>query len=67
VKETVLQREDFDDFRIGDFSFDQEHSAMGEYHYYPPSGYRGNWYCPLTDRGEYSWPKWIENKNRGAG
>jgi hypothetical protein len=33
------------------FPYDKEHSAMGEYHYYPPAGYRGNWYSPITDYG----------------
>lgn len=45
----ILQTENFDDFKPGDFPYDVEHSAMGEYHYYPPKGYRGSWYCPITD------------------
>lgn len=35
MKSIVLQKEDFSDFNIGDFPYDLEHSAMGEYHYYP--------------------------------
>ena len=46
-----LAKEDFSDFKIGEFPFDREHSAMGEYHFYPPKGYVGNWYCPMTDHG----------------
>lgn len=55
----VLQKENFEDFPIGAFPFDHDQSAMGEYHYYPPKGYRGSWYCPITD---YNWaigsPMW---------
>jgi hypothetical protein len=63
LKEMLLQRESFEDFRIGDFPFDPEHSAMGEYHYYPPSGYRGNWYCPLTD-SNWRGPMWMVVQTR---
>ncbi|NLW55806.1 MAG: hypothetical protein GX050_04170 [Firmicutes bacterium] len=54
----VLAKEDFQDFKIGAFPYDPEHSAMGEYHYYPPSGYTGNWYCPITDHG-WRGPMWL--------
>ncbi|TCT13109.1 hypothetical protein EDC18_10972 [Natranaerovirga pectinivora] len=54
----VLQKEDFSDFKIGDFPYDPDHSAMGEYHYYPPKGYRGNWYSNLADYG-LKGPMWL--------
>lgn len=53
-----LAKEDFSDFKIGEFPFDREHSAMGEYHFYPPKGYVGNWYCPMTDHG-WRGPMWL--------
>lgn len=58
MKSIVLQKEDFSDFNIGDFPYDLEHSAMGEYHYYPPQGYQGNWYCPITDSNMRG-PMWM--------
>ncbi len=53
-----LAKEDFRDFKIGAFPYDPEHSAMGEYHYDPPAGYPGNWYCPITDHG-WRGPLWL--------
>ena len=31
--DTILINEDFHTFELGDFPFDREHSAMGEYHF----------------------------------
>lgn len=56
-----LAKEDFRDFKIGEFPYDREHSAMGEYHFYPPTGYVGNWYCPITDHG-WRGPLWLITK-----
>lgn len=64
MQKIVLQREDFSDFSIGNFPYDSEHSAMGEYHFYPPKGYRGNWYCPITDYGLRG-PMWMVTKGEG--
>jgi len=50
--------DDFSSFPIGPLPFDREHSAMGEYHYYPLEGYQGQWYDPITNcffRG----PNWM--------
>jgi rhamnogalacturonan endolyase len=58
----IIQAENFDDFKLGDFPYDPEHSAMGEYHYYPPNGYRGNWYCPITDYSREG-PFWTLMRN----
>lgn len=57
MDKTVVQSDSFEEFPLGDFPYDAQHSAMGEYHYYPPKGYRGKWYCPITD---YDWagPFW---------
>lgn len=57
MRKVLLQKEDFNDFPLGGFPFDPNHSAMGEYHFAPTSGYSGHWYCPMAD---YSWkgPFW---------
>jgi hypothetical protein len=67
VREILLQKEDFSDFIVDDFPYDPEHSAMGEYHYYPPKGYQGNWYCPITDSSMRG-PMWmiVEENGRKA-
>ena len=49
---TVI-KEDFSDFNIGEFPYDKDHSALGEYHYVIPEGYRGNFYDPIVSGGEY--------------
>lgn len=58
--------EDFSDFDIGEFPYDKEHSALGEYHYVMPDGYRGNWYDPIVC---YKWrsdgPTWIITERDG--
>lgn len=41
--------EDFKDFPIGEFPYDHEHSALGEYHYIDYPGYKGNFYDPITN------------------
>lgn len=40
--------EDFSDFPLEEFPFDKDHSALGEYHYYLPKGYTGNFYDPIS-------------------
>ena len=59
-KKVCLCQEDFKDFPIGEFPFDEEHSATGEYHFITEPGYRGNWYDPVCN---YSYrghgPSWI--------
>lgn len=54
----TLQKEDFQDFKVGAFPYDPEHSAMGEFHHYPPQGYRGNWYSPIADYN-LKGPMWL--------
>ena len=37
----ILLDEDFSDFPIGEFPYDKNHSAMGEYHFIHYPGYYG--------------------------
>ncbi len=59
-KDRILCREDFRDFAIGEFPYDREHTATGEYHYIVEEGYRGNWVDPVCN---YTYngtgPSWI--------
>lgn len=60
LKNQVLCKEDFQDFAIGEFPFDPEHTATGEYHYIVEDGYCGNWVdqvCNYTYNG--TGPSWI--------
>lgn len=62
----VLLMEDFRDFPIGEFPYDKDASAMGEYQYIVESGYRGKWLdqvCNYTYRG--SGPSWIITEKDG--
>lgn len=59
-KDQILCKEDFQDFAIGEFPFDSEHTATGEYHYIVEDGYCGNWVdqvCNYTYNG--TGPSWI--------
>lgn len=56
----ILCREDFRDFAVGEFPYDPEHTATGEYHYIVEEGYRGNWVdqvCNYTYNG--TGPSWL--------
>ena len=50
--------EDFRSFQLGPFPYDAEHSAMGEYHYYPNPGFCGQWFDPIADWA-YRGPTWL--------
>ena len=50
--------DDFSSFPLGAFPYDREHSAMGEYHYYPEEGYKGGWFDPIADF-DYRGPSWM--------
>ncbi len=54
---TILS-DDFSSFPLGPFPFDAEHSAMGEYHYYPNPGYSGQWFDPISD-WSFRGPTWL--------
>lgn len=66
MKDVVLSREDFMDFSIGEFPYDRDHSAMGEYQYVENPGYHGNW---LDQVCNYSYngtgPTWIITEKDG--
>ena len=32
-RDIILRKEDFHDFPIGEFPYDRDHTAAGEYHY----------------------------------
>lgn len=63
-KKIGLLHEDFTDFEIGDFPYDREHSAMGEYHLYRNEGYHGGWYDPVVNY-TYRGPSWIITEDNG--
>ena len=50
--------EDFTSFPLGAFPYDAEHSAMGEYHYFPNPGYCGQWFDPIAD-WSFRGPTWM--------
>ena len=60
MKDVYLSREDFSDFPIGEFPYDRDHSAMGEYQYVTEEGYHGRW---LDQVCNYTWngtgPTWL--------
>lgn len=67
MKDIVLCREDFKDFPIGEFPYDRDHSAMGEYQYVTEPGYRGSWLdqvCNYTYNG--TGPSWIITEQDGS-
>ena len=44
MKNISLIDEDFMDFPIGEFPYDKNHSATGEYHFIHYPGFYGRWY-----------------------
>ncbi|MEY8353243.1 hypothetical protein AALB39_07750 [Lachnospiraceae bacterium 54-53] len=67
MKDIILCREDFKDFPIGEFPYDRDHSAMGEYQYVTEPGYGGNWLdqvCNYTYNG--TGPSWIITEQDGS-
>lgn len=61
-----LLEEDFSAFPIGEFPYDPDHSAMGEYHYIKPEGMSGAWIdpvCNYTYNG--SGPSWMITETGG--
>ena len=66
-KGIVLCRENFQDFCIGEFPYDRDHSATGEYHYVVEDGYHGGWYdsvCTYTYNG--TGPTWLITEYEGV-
>ena len=66
MKNVVLSNEDFQDFPIGEFPYDRDHTAMGEYQYVVENGYHGNWVdmvCNYTYNG--TGPTWLITERDG--
>lgn len=45
----ILINEDFSDFKLNEYPYDVNHTALGEYHHYVQAGYTGNWYDPICN------------------
>jgi len=61
-----LFHDDFKHFKIGEFPYDKNHSAMGEYNYIVNEGYHGGWVdmvCNYTYNG--SGASWIVTEDAG--
>jgi len=59
-QEVTLFYDDFSDFSIGEFPYDRDHSAMGEYQLVNQEGYAGQWVdqvCNYSYNG--TGPTWI--------
>ncbi|ADY12054.1 hypothetical protein [Sphaerochaeta globosa] len=56
--DVTLFSEDFSSFPLGAFPYDSDHSAMGEYHYFPEVGYKGQWHDPIANYN-YKGPSWV--------
>ena len=66
MKHVVLSNEDFQDFPIGEFPYDKDHTAMGEYQYVVANGYHGNWVdmvCNSSYNG--TGPTWLITERDG--
>ncbi|WP_200801316.1 hypothetical protein [Clostridium sp. Marseille-P2415] len=66
MKDRILFEEDFKGFLIGEFPYDRDHSAAGEYHCVVPEGYRGAWtdqVCNFRYNGHG--PSWIITGDNG--
>ncbi len=66
-RRVTLFQEDFKHFKIGEFPYDKNHSAMGEYNYIVNEGYHGGWVdmvCNHTYNG--SGASWIITEDEGA-
>jgi hypothetical protein len=59
----TLAHEDFSDLAVG--AFPSDYSPLGEYHYRPPVGKRGNWYQPTTSSGWRPHTAWMVFEDRG--
>lgn len=58
MNDICLFEESFSSFPMGPFPYDADHSAMGEYHYFPESGYKGRWHDPIANY-DYKGPSWV--------
>jgi outer membrane protein assembly factor BamB len=61
-----LFEDDFKKFAIGEFPFDKDHSATGEYHYVVEEGYRGDWIDQICNHSyNGTGPTWIITEANG--
>lgn len=66
MKDRILFEEDFKGFLIGEFPYDRDHSAAGEYHCVVPEGYRGAWIDQVCNfRYNGHGPSWIITGDNG--
>lgn len=62
----ILFQDDFMEFPIGEFPYDPDHSATGEYHFVKEKGYAGSWVnqvCNYSYNG--SGASWIITEHEG--
>ncbi|MCD7752720.1 MAG: hypothetical protein LUI10_13465 [Lachnospiraceae bacterium] len=67
MRDYLLFHEDFKAFGIGEFPYDRDHSAAGEYQYVTEEGYHGRWLdrvCNYTYNGHG--PSWIITEDEGT-
>lgn len=66
MKNHILFAEDFLSFPIGEFPYDPDHTATGEYHYVVEKGDHGAWVDQVVN---YSWnghgPTWLITEKNG--
>lgn len=63
----ILFQDDFRDFPIGEFPYDRDHSAAGEYHFVVEKGKHGAWHDPVCNyRYNGHGPSWIITEQDGA-
>jgi len=66
MKNHILFSEDFSGFPIGEFPYDPDHTATGEYHYVVEKGDHGAWVDQVVN---YSWnghgPTWLITEQNG--
>lgn len=67
MRDWILFQDDFRGFGIGEFPFDRDHSATGEYHYVVEAGNHGAWkdqVCNYNYNGKG--PSWIITEDQGS-
>lgn len=65
-REYYLLKEDFSEFAIGEFPYDPNHTAMGEYHHVVIEGCRGGWVDPVCNyKYNGSGASWIITEDNG--
>ena len=66
MRDKVLFADDFKGFRIGEFPYDRDHSAAGEYHYVVEEGAHGAWTDQVCNyRYNGHGPSWIITEDHG--